>query len=85
MLECVVVVISLSHITVLLSFLVHAHVLCLWGARGKMDSFLFAFQIKLYFRKQHVPSKPNADGEKIQRHQDVSRTLCLNVIAFDTK
>lgn len=83
MLECVVVVISLSHITVLLSFLVHAHVLCLWGARGKMDSFLFAFQIKLYFTI--VPSKPNADGEKIQRHQDVSRTLCLNVIAFDTK
>lgn len=66
MLECVAVVISLSlsHITALLSFLVHANVLWLWGARSKMDSFLFAFQIKLYIRKQHVPSKPNADGEK---------------------
>lgn len=64
MLECVAVVISLSHITVLLSFLVHANVLWLWGAQSKMNSFLFAFQIKLYIRKQHVSSKPNADGEK---------------------
>lgn len=73
MLECVAVVISLSHITVLLSFLVHANILWLWGTQSKTVSCLH-FRSNCTLENNMFPPMQMPMGKKIQRHQEVSRT-----------